>query len=184
MSKNILVLTGSPRQLGNSALLADSFIQGAKSAGHSVKVFETAFHPVQPCKACDKCWTLKKPCIYEDGFNQMAPLLENADVLVFCTPLYWFNMSAQLKAAVDKLYSYMVPAALRKLKIKECALLAAAEGNDADGDYDGLKSTYLCMAEYLKWTDRGTVLAGHTWAKGDILQTDALKKAMELGRSL
>ena len=184
MSKNILVLTGSPRQLGNSALLADAFIQGAKSAGHGVQVFETAFHPVLPCKACDKCWSNDKPCIFEDDFSKLAPMLEEADVLVLCTPLYWFTMSAQLKAAVDKLYAYMQPNAKRKLKIKECVLLCTAEGTEEDGDFEGLKATYKSIADYLKWTDRGRVLAGKTWEAGEIINTGKLKEALELGKTI
>lgn len=184
MSKNILVLTGSPRQLGNSALLADAFIQGAKSAGNAVQVFETAFHPVLPCKACDKCWSNDKPCIFEDDFSKLAPMLEEADVLVLCTPLYWFTMSAQLKAAVDKLYAYMQPNAKRKLKIKECVLLCTAEGTEEDGDFEGLKATYKSIADYLKWTDRGRVLAGKTWEAGEIINTGKLKEALELGKTI
>lgn len=184
MSKKILVLTGSPRQLGNSALLADAFIQGAKAAGHTAKVFETAFHPILPCKACDKCWSTGKPCVFNDSLDQLAPLLEEADMLVLCTPLYWFTMSAQLKSAVDKLYAYMKPNALRKLHIKECVLLAAAEGNEPDGDYNGLKATYKSIADYLKWTDRGRVLAAGTWDAGDIIKTGKLKEAQELGKSI
>lgn len=184
MSKNILVLTGSPRQLGNSALLADAFIQGAKSAGNAVQVFETAFHPVLPCKACDKCWSNDKPCIFEDDFSKLAPMLEEADVLVLCTPLYWFTMSAQLKAAVDKLYAYVQPNAKRKLKIKECVLLCTAEGTEEDGDFEGLKATYKSIADYLKWTDRGRVLAGKTWEAGEIINTGKLKEALELGKTI
>ena len=184
MAKKVLVLTGSPRQLGNSALLADAFIQGVKAAGHTAQVFETAFHPVLPCKACDKCWTTGKPCVFKDDFEKLAPMLEEADVLVLCTPLYWFNMTAQLKAAVDKLYAYMKPTAPRKLKIKECVLLSAAEGNEQDGDYEGLKATYKAIADYLKWTDRGMILAGGTWDAGDVIKTGKLKEALELGRTL
>lgn len=184
MTKNILVLTGSPRQLGNSALLADAFIQGAKAAGHTVQVFETAFHPVTPCKACDKCWSAGKPCIFEDGFTQLAPLLEAADVLVLATPLYWFTMTAQLKAAVDKLYAYMKPNAAQKLKIKEAVLLASGEGTDQDGDFDGLKATYKAITGYLKWTDRGSVLAGGVWEPGAIINTGKLKEALELGKTI
>ena len=60
--KNILVITGSPRQLGNTAILADSFIQGAKAAGHKTEIFDTPFHPVQPCLACNQCWEKDSPC--------------------------------------------------------------------------------------------------------------------------
>ena len=57
MSKNILVITGSPRIGGNSDLLADAYIKGAKSTGHTVTKFETGLKKVGPCKACDTCWS-------------------------------------------------------------------------------------------------------------------------------
>ena len=182
--KNILVLTGSPRELGNSALLANAFMEGAKENGHRVKVFETAFHPIEPCKACDKCWSGGKPCVFKDGFADLAPLLEQAEILVFATPLYWFSMSAQIKSAIDKLYAYMKPEAKNKLKIEACVLLASAEGCEKDGDYDGLKATYKSIINYLNLKDLGMVLAGHIGQKGAILQSEYLKAAKELGRSI
>lgn len=184
MSKKVLVLTGSPRQLGNSALLADAFIQGVKAAGHTAKVFETAFHPLLPCKACNKCWTTDAPCIFKDELEKLAPLLEEAEVLVLCTPLYWFNMTAQLKAAVDKLYAYMQPQAKRKLKIKECVLLATGEGTEQDGDFDGLKATYKSICGYLGWQDRGMVLAGGINEPGEIIKTGKLNEALALGQTI
>lgn len=184
MKKNILVLTGSPRQLGNSALLADAFIQGAKASGHTAHVFESAFHPVLPCHACDKCWSSDQPCIFKDEFEKVAPLLEGADVLVLCTPLYWFTMSAQLKAVVDKFYAYKRPHAKRTLKIKESVLLATAAGNEKDGDFEGLKATYKSIADYMGWQDRGWVLAGEVSEHGEIIKTPYLHEALELGKTL
>ena len=111
-------------------------------------------------------------------------MLEAADMLVFCTPLYWFTMSAQLKSAIDKLYAYMKDIAPRKLKIKECVLLAAAEGNEKDGDYDGLKATYHSIANYLGWKDRGMILAGGVGEPGEIIKTGKLKEALEFGKTM
>lgn len=182
--KNVLVITGSPRQLGNTAVLADAFIQGVKAAGHKTEVFDAPFHPVEPCKACGRCWTNDSPCVFKDGLETLAPKLEQADVLVLCTPLYWFTMSAQLKAAVDKLYAYMSPNAKRKLKIKEAVLLACAEGTEQDGDYDGLKAAYKSICGYLGWRDRGMVLAGSCGDKGSVINTPYLKQALALGKTL
>ena len=80
--KNILVITGSPRQLGNTAILADSFIQGAKAAGHKTEIFDTPFHPVQPCLACNQCWEKDSPCVFKDGLELLAPKWK--------MPTYWF----------------------------------------------------------------------------------------------
>ena len=182
--KKVLVITGSPRQLGNTAILADALIQGAKAAGHQADVFDSPFHPVLPCKACNQCWSQGEPCVFDDGFKLLAPKLEEADVLVFCTPLYWFNMSAQLKAVVDKLYAYMSANAKRKLKVKEAVLLACGEGTEKDGDFDGLKATYKSICDYLGWQDRGMVLAGGCQEKGAVINTPYLKQAQALGKTL
>ena len=64
----ILVLTGSPRKNGNSATLADSFIKGAKEAGHTVERFDAAFKKVHPCIACNSCG-MDGPCVFKDDFE-------------------------------------------------------------------------------------------------------------------
>ena len=97
LMKNILVLTGSPRKGGNSDLMADAFIKGAIAKGHQVIKFETAKKVIGGCKACDKCWSLGTACVFRDDFAELEPLIEKADVIVLATPLYWFNMSAQIK---------------------------------------------------------------------------------------
>ena len=89
MSKNILVLTGSPRKKGNSEAMADAFIRGALAAGHQAVKFQAGRKKIAGCMACDTCFTKGTPCSVRDDFAELEPLLEKADVLVFCTPVYW-----------------------------------------------------------------------------------------------
>lgn len=181
--KNILVLTGSPRKGGNSDLLADAFIKGARSKGHAVYKFETAFEQIQGCKACDACWTGDSACIYRDGFAKLEPLLEKADCIVFASPLYWFGMSSQLKSAIDRLYAYVRDACKRPLAIKECVLLACG-GDTGDGIFDGMIGTYQGIANYMEWTDKGILSVPDVYDIGDIERTGALQKAEDLGKSI
>ncbi len=181
--KNILVLTGSPRKGGNSDLLAEAFMKGAISSGHTVNKFETAFKSIQGCKACKACWSTETACIFKDGFTELEPLLEKADLIVFATPLYWFGMSSQLKAAIDRFYAYMRDNCRRPLKATESVLLAC--GNDKDPEiFDGLIGTYRGMANYLKLTDRGIIAVTNVDEIGDIKKTDALKQAEDLGKKI
>lgn len=181
--KNILVLTGSPRKNGNSDKMADSFIKGAGSVGHEVTKFETARKEIGGCKACETCWSKGKPCSFQDDFDELAPLLEAADVIVFSTPLYWFNFSTQIKAAIDKMYAYVGENCKRPLKIKESLLLVcgADEGMNV---FDGIIATYREIAHYMKWKDKGVLAVPKVNEKGAIEATDALMKAEELGKSL
>ncbi len=181
MSKNILILTGSPRPNGNSFLLADAFIEGAGAAGHTVQRFDTARAEIDGCRACNQCFKHGKACVFDDDFNRLAPMLEEADVLVLATPLYWFSFPAQLKAAVDKFYSLLM--GKRPLKIKECALLVTAETEEME-DFAGIVKSYELIADYLQWQDRGKVLVPNVNLPGDIKGSPALDDARNLGKSI
>lgn len=183
MAKSVLVVTGSPRRGGNSDMLADAFIKGAIGAGHEVAKFAAAFNPVEGCKACEACWSQGDACVFPDGFRKLSPLLEKADVLVLATPLYWFGFSAQLKAAVDKLYAYMSPNRKAELKIAESVLLVTAEGDDEDL-FDGAVATYLGISDYLQWNNLGIITVPEVNNKGDIIDNPALDDAEALGANL
>lgn len=183
MSKNILVITGSPRKHGNSDLLSEAFIKGADESGHSVSKFEAASLRIDGCKACDRCWSLGKPCVFDDGFSQLAPLLEKAEVLVLCTPVYWFGMSSQIKLAIDKFYAYVRPKSPRKLQIKESVLIACA-GDDDNEVFDGLVGTYNGIVNYLGFEDKGMLLVPSVYNPGDVSKTKALEAAEDLGRQI
>lgn len=183
MPKNILVITGSPRKNGNSDTLAEAFISGANESGNKVLKFEAAFKNIGGCKACNACWSRGAPCVFADDFAELSELLEAADVLVFCTPVYWFGMSAQMKLAIDKFYAYVRLACPRKLKVKESVLLACA----GDGDekvFDGAIGTYKGITNYLKWKDRGIIAVPAVHELSDIANNPALEKAHELGRNI
>ncbi|MDD2472570.1 MULTISPECIES: flavodoxin family protein [unclassified Methanoculleus] len=181
MSKKILVLTGSPRKGGNSDLMADAFIKGAQAAGHAVTKYETGLKKINGCKACNECYSKGDACVFRDDFNTLAPLMEQSDVLVLATPMYWFTFPAQLKAALDKMYALLIGG--RQSNIKESILLACAETTE-EADFDGLVRTYGLIASYQKWTDLAHLLVPSVVEKGDILHTDALRRAEELGLSL
>ena len=181
--KNILVVTGSPRRNGNSDSMADAFIKGAVSAGHEAQKFEAARKAIGGCRACKACWKKGKPCTFSDDFDELSPLLEAADVLVFSTPVYWFGFPAQIKAAIDKMNAYLSESCPRPLKIKQSVLLVcgADEGMEL---FDGITATYKSIARYMNWEDKGILAVPGVSEKGDIAKTGALKKAEELGRSL
>ena len=183
MARNILILTGSPRKRGNSDLMADAFADGAREAGHQVVKFETAFKKIGGCRACEKCWSSGEPCIFPDDFRALAPLLEAADTVVLATPLYYFSFSAQIHAAINRSYCYIVPACERPLRIKDSFLLTCAEMPDP-WIFDGIVKSYENIARFLGWQDRGQVHAYSVQKVGDIKGTEYLEQAYQLGRSL
>jgi multimeric flavodoxin WrbA len=177
MEKNILVLTGSPRVGGNSDLMAEAFIKGAKAAGHEVVKYEAGKKDIKGCKACDTCFSKGTACSFDDDFNSLALLLAKADAIVFATPIYWFTFPAQIKAAIDKLYSFII--GNKALNVKECMLLVCGEMED-EAVFSGIVSAYEQIAKYQQWTDRGHLIVPGVSAKGDIVSTSVLQKVEKM----
>ncbi|QDR78942.1 flavodoxin family protein [Sporomusa termitida] len=183
MGKNILVLTGSPRQGGNSDMLADAFIKGARAGGHTVAKFATAAKKIGGCRACEACWSKNTACSIQDDFAELEPLLESAATLVLASPLYWFGVSSHLKAAIDKFYAYTRPGCKRPLKIKESLLLICG-ADEGLGVFTGAIETYKGIVDYMKWQDKGILAVPSVSAKGAIVHTEALKQAEKLGAEI
>jgi multimeric flavodoxin WrbA len=156
-------------------------MKGATEAGHEVIQCDAGRKNIMGCKACDTCYSKGKPCSFDDDFNSIAPLMEKADIIVFVTPLYWFTFPAQLKAAIDKMYSFIIGG--KELKIKESMLLVC--GEDADESvFNGIVNTYKRISCYQKWTDRGHLVVPGVLNKGDILSTEYLVIAEKMGHTI
>lgn len=181
MEKKVVILTGSPRKDGNTDLMAASFAEAAQKSGHSVTMIRTADLNIQGCMACEGCFSQGKPCCYDDDFNNIAPLIEQADVVVFAAPLYFFTFPAQIKRVIDRCYSLLI--GQRPIQKKECVLLTCGE-DTSERAFDGMFRTYDLMADYLQWRDLGKLYVTGVQAAGDIRNTDGLERAARLGASL
>lgn len=176
----IVMLTGSPHRQGTSALLADEFIAGASSKGHTIVRFDTAFEKVGPCQACYYCDDHNGECIQQDAMQKILPEVLSADMLVLVTPLYYFNMTAQLKTVLDRLMPQRV--APRKHPMKSAMLVTC--GSNTDWNMDAIMAHYKVLQQYLPWEDQGVILAKNVFARKDIEGTDYPTAARALGISL
>lgn len=174
----ILVLTGSPRKNGNSNTLADNFIKGAEEAGHEVVRFDAAFKNVHPCIGCNSCG-MDGPCVFKDDFDFVRRHIVDADMVVFATPMYYFGISAQLKAVIDRFYA--VNGQIHRSK-KAALLMTYADTSTPEAE--PIKLHYKTLLNYLGWTDAGQVIASGVWPAGAVNQTEYPKRAYELGKSL
>ncbi|MDR1834514.1 MAG: flavodoxin family protein [Fusobacteriaceae bacterium] len=179
--KEILIITGSPRKGGNSDRMAWAFAEGAREKGHAVSFFEAGKKEVLACIGCNTCFTKGQACSFDDDFREMAPLLEKADVVVFCTPLYYYSFPGKMKTALDKIYAFLV--GKRDLRGKECLLLACGYGH-RENEFDALSLLYDLIWQGLGWKDLGRLLVRKALRLGDIEKTDGLVKAKEMGRRI
>jgi len=181
MSKNIVVITGSPRKNGNSFAMTDAFIETVKKNGHTVTRFDAAEMNVAGCRACNTCFKTGKACSAGDDFNDVAPAIENADVVVLTMPLYWYTYPAQIKAVIDKFYSFFV--GKRDVAGKDCAVLACCEEDDVSV-MEGITFPCKHMTALVKWNYIGEVYVTNVNKAGDIAQTDGISRVKEFAEKI
>lgn len=175
---NIVVLTGSPHRNGTTSVLTEEFIKGAESKGHNVFRFDAAFHDIHPCQGCDACG-MNGPCVQKDDIeNDLIMRLVNADLIALITPVYYWHVSAQLKTCIDRFYAWT-----GRISGKQSVLLAAA-GSNLDWTMECLNKYYATLSSYMRWQNRGTVLATNCKTRKDILKTTYPQAAYDLGHSL
>ena len=174
----ILVITGSPRKNGNSNTLAEHFIRGAKEAGHEIVRFDAAFKDVHPCIACNKCG-MNGECVFKDDFEFVRKHIVDAGMVVFATPMYYFGISAQIKAVIDRFYaingSIHVP--------KKAALLMTYADNNRRKE-KAIIDHYEVLLDYLGWSDAGQIIAPGVWPVGAVNRTKYPELAYQLGKSV
>ena len=100
----IVILTGSYNLHGTSNTLVDEFIKGAKENGNEIIRFDTAHLNIHPCIGCNHCG-MDGDCVFKDDMVKILDTVEEADMLVFVTAVYYFDMTAPLKATIDRFYS-------------------------------------------------------------------------------
>ena len=101
MKKRVLILSTSPRQGGNSDALAASFAEGARSAGHTVSHCSLRDKSLHFCLGCLSCQETPG-CVLQDDMAEILSQMRTADVLVFATPIYFYEMSGQMKTLLDR----------------------------------------------------------------------------------
>lgn len=177
--KNILVISTSPRKGGNSETLSDAFIRGAEEAGHKVEKVCLYDKTIGFCKGCLTCLKSHR-CVIHDDADVIAQKMRKADVLVFATPIYYYEMCGQMKTMLDRAN----PLYDSDYQFREVYLLATAaetEESAIDGAVKGLSGWIECFPNSRL---AGTVFGGGADAVGTIQGSSALEKAYELGKAV
>lgn len=153
---NITIIQGSPHKNGASNLLADQFKRGAELAGHHVSVFDAAHAQIAPCQACEYCHTTGGgTCILNDDMRKLRERILDSDMVVFATPLYFFNMSAQMQTVIDRFYAFLDKLSTR---VRQTALLVTAN-NPNPHITDIVANNYLSIVHFLGAKAAGMILA-------------------------
>ena len=177
---NILILTGSPRKNGNTDMLAKAFADGASSKGHNVDTISVGDVNVSPCMGCNRCFANEKmECVQHDDMQGIYERMKCADMLVIASPMYFYSISAQLKAIIDRCHNPIRDT----FKISKAALLLVG-ASSLPTLFDAALAEYKLCIGYFNIEDAGHILVRGMKEKGDIRHTDALKQAYAFGESM
>ena len=185
----ILFITSSWRKGSNSSCLVAQAAEAAQSKGHKVRVENIARLDIGACRACLHCQKSRSGrCIFKDDMEQFYPLLEEAEVLVFVSPVYWFNLCGQIKQFIDRCYAVAgkeMPDGTICFARKKLGLVLAHEGDDPfdSGGINAIRSVQD-MCSYL-----GASFAGALYccadAENEVANNPALlEKARAYGAAL
>ena len=177
--KHIIVISTSLRHGSNSDMLADKFIAGATEAGHRVEKISLTGKSIQFCRGCMACQKLGK-CVIKDDANDIMTRVLETDVIVWATPIYYYEMSGQMKTLIDRmnaLYSL-------DYKFREVYMLSTA----AD---DAPETPRRAEAGLTGWIDcfekahlAGTLFCGGVEDARDIEGNAKLQEAYEMGKNV
>jgi len=178
---NILCLQGSPRSEGHNAALLGALTQALTERAASVEVVRLSDRTIAGCRGCGRCRQAALPdhCIQSDDMTPLYGKVLSADALVLASPVYFWHMSAWLKAFVDRLYCI----AHQGLTGKKMALVLTGGGDAFDG-VDLIVASAERMARYCGLTFVGTLYRApsgdsHMWETA-ALRRDACVIASKL----
>lgn len=175
----VIVFQGSPNRRGSTYLLADSFRQGAASAGHTVEMIDVAHANIHPCIGCVRCG-YEGPCTQKDDMEEIRQKILSADMVVFATPLYYYGMSAQLKILIDRFCAFNASLTRKRMK---SALIAAAWNSDG-WTFEALELHYNTLVRYLDFNDMGKILGRGCGTLSMTRNSQYLRQAYTFGKNL
>ncbi|MBF0119358.1 MAG: flavodoxin family protein [Desulfobacterales bacterium] len=105
----VLCLYGSPRVKGNSATVANYFLDSCKDKGAEIESFVLNKLNYRGCQGCMTCKTKLERCVLKDDLEQVLDAVRDADILVLSSPIYYADITSQLKGFIDRTFSYLVP---------------------------------------------------------------------------
>lgn len=178
-----LIVQASPHKNGNTAALLSGFIMGVRENNIEVEEIFLQDKNIKPCTACDFCHNSPYgKCAINDDMQDLYGKLVSSDLIVFATPVYWWNMASQLKIFIDRIYALMPDENNSRLKGKRAVLFMTYGGELPNSGPEIVEKSFRESAEYLGMKVLGVL--GVCSCKPVNENEDALKKAYQIGKAI
>ena len=177
--KRVIVISTSLRKGSNSDMLADQFVEGVKAAGHEVEKISLVGKDIQFCKGCFGCQKLGR-CVINDDVNEIMGKVMQADVVCWATPIYYYEMSGQMKTLIDRMNAMYE----QDYQFRDVYLLTTAAEDEAETP----KRAEIGLTGWIDCYPKSH-LAGHLFCGGindarEIEGNAKLQEAFELGEKI
>jgi multimeric flavodoxin WrbA len=175
MRKNILIISATPRKNGNSDLLCDEFMKGAREAGHTVEKIRLAEKKINYCTGCCSCVGRQGACVQKDDMNDILSRILAADVMVLASPVYFRSFNGQMKTFMDRvcpIYSM--------IHNKDVYFIASAAGGSLP--VESTFQSFRVFTDCLDVQEKGTVSITGLWDAGGVKGTKAMSEAYTMGQ--
>ena len=184
----IVAVLGSPRPQGNSSTLARAFLKAAGERGAEVTEYflnQMDFQGCQGCQGCGACKTRRDTCILEDDLTPVLQAVRDADVLVLASPVYFGDISGQLKCFFDRTYSYANPDFSTRMPPGKTAIMVLAQANPDPDNFNDIFPRYERWLKIFGCAPVHLLRVTGVREPGEVVsQTAALNAAAALAREL
>jgi multimeric flavodoxin WrbA len=164
----IVAVLGSPRPKGNSALMAEAFLQTARERGADTEVYLLNQMNIKGCQGCGKCKTQSEMCVVEDDLKPVYESLRGADILVIASPVYFGDLSAQLKCFWDRTYALINPDFSSRLAPGKKSVMFLAQANPAEEMFNDIHPRYERWLKMVGFADNFLVRAVGVREAGEV----------------
>ena len=185
----VLGIFGSPRRGGNTDILLEQALEGAESVGAAVSTIKCCDLSIEGCLECGGC-DETGTCVIEDDMNIVYPQLMESDVIILASPIFFYSVTSQAKALIDRCQAMWCKRDLERKAGKKLdhdtgrghlICVGATKGKNL---FDGVSLVARYFFDALGKTYEGGIQIRSIEGKGDISQhPDEIQKAYELGRS-
>jgi multimeric flavodoxin WrbA len=181
---------GSPRPKGNSTAIAERFLQSAKKLGASVVTHHLSAMSYRGCVACGECKAGKDRCVIRDDASKALNDMTEADVLLLASPVYFGDVSGQMKCFIDRTYSFLVPDFLKSAKPSRLTrgkklVFVLAQGFPDENSFADIFPRYSRFFKFFGFTEIELLRACGVSSPGEVadrtelmLQTEQLAERM------
>ncbi len=188
----IIAFNGSPRKGGNTQLLLNETIRGAKEQGAEVTVFELNALSLRPCQNCGGCDDSAR-CVIQDDMQAIHDAIRSADRIIVASPIFFFSVSAQTKIMIDRCQAFWAEKYVHKKPVPPgpagrkglLILVGGMKRGPRNEGFDCAEAAVRAFFRTVNVQEHATLAYGSADKKGEIRENpEALNEAYEAGKKL